>query len=55
MAVNTVIEAIIMEWDGLFINWKSLIKDEIEEAIKTDSIGDNCDKFEWQKILKLEV
>ena len=49
-AVGMIVEEIMSNWDVLDDSKKKLIQDEIREA---DSLGMECDKEQWNRILKL--
>lgn len=53
--VQDIVETLIDKWDEISLHYKKLIVKEINDAIETDNIGDEFDKAEWERILRLEV
>jgi len=49
-AVGMIVDEIMSNWDELGDSIKKLIQDEIKDA---DSLGMECDKEQWNRILKL--
>ena len=52
-AVGDVVECIKNNWTNLKKSTQEKIKKEIIIAIKRDEAGMECDKKQWQEILKL--
>ena len=53
-AVDEVVEYLIFNWDKMSVETKEQIQKEIREAIKKKNIGMDCDKLNWERILKLK-
>jgi len=53
-APSIVVRDLINNWDKLLPFTKEQIKEDIEEAIKNNNAGWNCDIAEWKKILELK-
>ena len=50
--VPYVVDFILRNWDDLDVNDRNLIVKEILEARSQNNIGHDCDRNEWERILK---
>ena len=53
--VNDVYRALEKYWDVLPAHTKENIQKEIREAINYNNAGDDCDKKQWETILRWRV
>ena len=53
--VSFVVNEIISNWNELPIYMRQLVHNEINEAIKYDTIGDECDLQSWRTVLALDI
>lgn len=49
--VGWTVRETIRVWDSLPVEVKGTILRDLSEAIATDSLGDACDRAEWEKLL----
>jgi len=51
-AVSNCVDRILKYWKNITDNTKKLILKEIRTSIDLGSAGDECDIFEWEKVLR---
>lgn len=50
-----VADEIIDKWDELDPGYQRLIQKEVKDAIKTDMIGHEMDRTNWERLLELKI
>lgn len=53
--VSDVSEILIQEWPNISRHDKELFQREIRCALEHDLAGAQCDRTEWEKVLRLEL
>lgn len=53
--VSDIVQILVQEWPNISRHDKELFQREISHAFEHDLAGAQCDRNEWEKVLRLEL